>query len=275
MDIISKRILTYLDVISSKYNITIILAVESGSRAWNIASEDSDYDVRFIYIYNDYLKYIHEKSPCPKTITEFYEDRLIDMHGWNVDKAFHHLGQGNCSLFEWCFSPIIYYEHEKLSFRKFASEVFELEDYANFLCRSYRGQTIAHYKKFIKDQKIIPAKKYLYCIRPLVAFFYFLNCSARSTYVIDIHFSLEQIKDQFGEKFYSGVIQIIEEKKKIKQEYGKLLIDPEFLEDLSNIIESQVLPWKCTKNDLDIRKLSEKKFESLFLTLITPVTNSF
>ena len=36
----------------------IIYCVESGNRAWEFASPDSDYDVRFIYVRNkeDYLK---------------------------------------------------------------------------------------------------------------------------------------------------------------------------------------------------------------------------
>lgn len=35
--------------IQQKYDVNVLLAVESGSRAWGFASEDSDWDVRFIY----------------------------------------------------------------------------------------------------------------------------------------------------------------------------------------------------------------------------------
>ena len=43
-------IISKLKEIEEKEKIRIILAVESGSRAWGFASTDSDYDVRFIYI---------------------------------------------------------------------------------------------------------------------------------------------------------------------------------------------------------------------------------
>lgn len=36
--------------IEKEYNVRVLLAVESGSRAWGFASPDSDYDVRFIYV---------------------------------------------------------------------------------------------------------------------------------------------------------------------------------------------------------------------------------
>lgn len=47
-----------LEEIERQDHVRILLAVESGSRAWGFASEDSDYDVRFIYVRprNDYLR---------------------------------------------------------------------------------------------------------------------------------------------------------------------------------------------------------------------------
>ena len=53
-----KKIQTQLRRIEEEESIKILLAVESGSRAWGFASPDSDYDVRFIYIrrMEDYLK---------------------------------------------------------------------------------------------------------------------------------------------------------------------------------------------------------------------------
>ncbi len=43
-------ILRELKKIEEQENVKIIMAIESGSRAWGFASPDSDYDVRFIYV---------------------------------------------------------------------------------------------------------------------------------------------------------------------------------------------------------------------------------
>ena len=53
-----EKIQNQLHRIEDEEHIKILLAVESGSRAWGFASPDSDYDVRFIYVRNkeDYLK---------------------------------------------------------------------------------------------------------------------------------------------------------------------------------------------------------------------------
>ena len=44
------QILQALEEIERREDVRILLAVESGSRAWGFASPDSDYDVRFLYV---------------------------------------------------------------------------------------------------------------------------------------------------------------------------------------------------------------------------------
>ena len=44
------RIRAELDAIEREETVEILLAVESGSRAWGFPSRDSDYDVRFLYV---------------------------------------------------------------------------------------------------------------------------------------------------------------------------------------------------------------------------------
>ena len=78
-----KKIQIQLRRIEEEENIKILLAVESGSRAWGFASPDSDYDVRFIYIrrMEDYLKL--EKV---RDVIELPMDDVLDMNGWDFQK---------------------------------------------------------------------------------------------------------------------------------------------------------------------------------------------
>ena len=64
-------------------NIKILLAVESGSRAWGFASPDSDYDVRFIYIrrLEDYLR-----LDTIRDVIELPIDDVLDINGWGFAK---------------------------------------------------------------------------------------------------------------------------------------------------------------------------------------------
>lgn len=46
-----ERVASELRRIEDEHKVRVLLAVESGSRAWGFASPDSDYDVRFIYVH--------------------------------------------------------------------------------------------------------------------------------------------------------------------------------------------------------------------------------
>jgi predicted nucleotidyltransferase len=84
----------------------ILYACESGSRAWGFASRDSDFDVRYIFVWprDEYLK-VHAPP-------EYHHDDFgdLDMTGWELCKALHHFGKSNASFYEWLGSPIVYFD---------------------------------------------------------------------------------------------------------------------------------------------------------------------
>ena len=94
-----------LKEIEEKENVTIFMAVESGSRAWGFASPDSDYDVRFIYVRKkeDYLR-----LDAVRDVIDWQLDDVLDINGWDVKKALQLMHNSNPTIFEWCESPIVY-----------------------------------------------------------------------------------------------------------------------------------------------------------------------
>ena len=86
-------------------NIRILLAVESGSRAWGFASPDSDFDVRFIYK-RPKEKYLQLNKQ--RDVIELPVDDTWDINGWDLDKTLRLLYKSNPTLYEWINSPVCY-----------------------------------------------------------------------------------------------------------------------------------------------------------------------
>ena len=148
--------------IQKQENIRILLAVESGSRAWGFASPDSDYDVRFIYVRKetDYLKL--EKF---RDVIEWKLDDVLDINGWDIRKTLQLLQNSNPTVFEWCASPIVYMETEEFAWLKeilpmYFSEKKSLYHYWHTAESTYRGHLTGNEVK---------VKKYFYALRPLLA----------------------------------------------------------------------------------------------------------
>lgn len=157
-----------LKEIEKKENIKIIGAFESGSRAWGFASPDSDYDIRFIYIRtkNDYLK-----LEGIRDVLEYPIDELIDINGWDVQKALRLLYKSNPTVFEWCSSPIVYVQSDLLL--KFKSLLPKF-----FSCKKsllhYFNMAKSNYRMYFKTPNV-KIKKYFYVLRPLLAAQWIIN----------------------------------------------------------------------------------------------------
>jgi predicted nucleotidyltransferase len=95
--------------IEKEHDVTILYAVESGSRAWGFESSDSDYDVRFIYAHNKnwYLNILPKRDVIEYPITDEF-----DYSGWDLRKTLFLMNKSNPVFFEWLKSPIVYYKDE-------------------------------------------------------------------------------------------------------------------------------------------------------------------
>lgn len=151
-----------LDRIEREHHVRILLACESGSRAWGFPSADSDYDVRFIYVHprDWYLSVAQDRDVIELPI----EDEL-DISGWDLRKALGLLRKSNPSLLEWLSSPIVY--------RILLPGIEPLRSLAE---AAFSPATAAHHYLSMARSTIrqwsgrdaVSIKKYLYALRPVL-----------------------------------------------------------------------------------------------------------
>lgn len=160
----NNKILKYLIQIQEEKGIEILLACETGSRAWGFPSPDSDYDVRFIYRHkkNWYLSLNEQKD----TIEEMFDNNEIDLSGWDLKKSLKLLWKSNPPLLERIQSPIIY-----ISDKAFLEEINDLakSTYSKIATmHHYLNMAIKMYSE-IKDNKNVKLKKLFYALRTSIA----------------------------------------------------------------------------------------------------------
>lgn len=96
---------THLSEIERQHNVTVIQAIESGSRAWGFPSPDSDYDVRFVYAHpKDWYISLYDK----RDVIELPINAELDIAGWDLRKALQLANNANAVIQEWVTSPIVY-----------------------------------------------------------------------------------------------------------------------------------------------------------------------
>ena len=193
-----QKIIEKLKEIEEKENIKILLAVESGSRAWGFASPDTDYDVRFIYIrkLENYLRLNKMRD-----VIELPIDEELDINGWDLQKTLRLLYKSNPTLFEWFTSPIIYKE------TAFADKIRNLMmKYFSTKKSLYHYISMAegNYREYLKGEKV-RAKKYFYVLRPVLACRWILEKGTPPPMLFE-----ELIKAELPEELFKDVGKLLE-----------------------------------------------------------------
>ena len=156
------RIVRELKKIEKTHDVKVIYASESGSRAWGFASEDSDFDVRFIYVHpKDWYLTIADK----RDVIEIPFDGELDINGWDVRKSLKLLRKSNSPLLEWLSSPVKY-----INIKPVMSAFVELSADA-FLPESSCHHYLSMAQNFIanfNDAEEVKVKSYLYSIRTIL-----------------------------------------------------------------------------------------------------------
>jgi predicted nucleotidyltransferase len=159
-----KNINKYLDKIQEEKGIEILLACETGSRAWGFPSPDSDFDVRFIYRNKTawYLSLNDQKD----TIEMMFENNEIDLSGWDLKKSLHLLWKSNPPLLERIQSPIIYMANEDFLFginqlaKSTYSKIASMHHYLSMAKKMFSE---------VKGLENVKLKKLFYALRTAVA----------------------------------------------------------------------------------------------------------
>lgn len=157
-----ETILKKLAWVEQTEHVRILLAVESGSRAWGFASPDSDYDVRFIYVRpkDDYLRL----EKC-RDVIELPINEVLDINGWDLHKTLQLLHKSNPTLFEWLSSPIVYIETDfAAKFRAIMAHYFS----SKRGLYHYLSMASGNYSEYLKGD-MVRAKKYFHVLRPVLA----------------------------------------------------------------------------------------------------------
>lgn len=153
--------------LAAERRVNIRYALESGSRAWGLASTDSDYDVRFIYQHpKDWYLRLDRPKDMIGPLLELEGE--LDMAGWDLRKVMGHLVGSNAGVIEWLHSPTVYQLDEDFlnRLRTLATIYFQPAKVMAHYLGIARSAKQAGFDEARQDWNL---KKFFYYVRPLLA----------------------------------------------------------------------------------------------------------
>jgi uncharacterized protein len=165
------HILDLIYHIEKDFSVKVLLACESGSRAWGVSTQTSDYDIRFLYIHHfDWYLSIDTKRdvieiPKMDSISMPVHPQ-IDITGWEITKALRLFRKSNPPLLEWIHSNTVYYNAYKTleKMNEMSGSIF-----SPMVCMLHYLNMAKSNFKDIQKEKEMNVKLYLNVIRPLLS----------------------------------------------------------------------------------------------------------
>ena len=250
-----QKILQRLAEIESKYDVKVLFAVESGSRAWGFASKDSDYDVRFIYIHRKewYLSLIEGRD----VIEELDPDGVLDLAGWDLKKALLLMGKGNCAFAEWLNSPLTYYRDE--NFFELISTLKDMYFRKVSAVNHYYHMAVNHDKRYL-EKRGCELKRFMYHLRGLLAAKW---AAVHGTYPPVLFNGL--VENMVQDDSIKACIEHLIELKKESREHNTMIVEDSLIE-FANRTAAEIESLCGTF--LDEKQQDYKKLDEFFLNIL-------
>lgn len=168
---VKEYIISCLKDIENEFNVRVLYAVESGSRVWGFGNDDSDYDIRFIYL-SDIQEYL--KINTVRDVIDYNDLKYkhyeydLDFSGWDIKKSLFQHYKSNPSLMEYLKSPIVY----------LGSDIMfnGLPDFDSIrLKHHYYSMTKGMWSKYVRGSNLQDVssrlvKTFCYCIRQILTY---------------------------------------------------------------------------------------------------------
>jgi uncharacterized protein len=252
---IRAEILSRLHNAEQEHGVRILLAIESGSRAWGFASPNSDFDVRFIYARSSDW-YLAVDLEDRRDVIEYAITDDIDLNGWDVRKALRLLLRSNPAFVEWIQSPIQYIVAGSFLERvnKILPDVYTLRNGMHH----YRSMAKTNYRGYLRSEQV-PLKKYFYVLRPLLAVQWIERY--QSPPPIEFHKLLHLVESN---STLLVTIHALLEKKSTTPELG--LSEP--IPVINAFIEAELMRLENIEVTTDKRKSAVPMLNALFLQVL-------
>ncbi|THF84707.1 nucleotidyltransferase domain-containing protein [Cohnella fermenti] len=244
MQTVQEAIAKQLDRLESEEQIRILYACESGSRAWGFPSQDSDYDVRFIYIRKPewYLSIFDKRDVIERPISD-----KLDISGWDLRKALNLYRKSNPPLLEWLQSPIRYAENYRVTeqLRENSPLTFSPKSCMYHYLNMARG----NYRMYLQGERV-RIKKYFYVLRPVLACEWIERYGEMPPMEFDV--LVERLIPKNGE-LWQYVQQLLARKKSGEELDYEPKLSPinDYLEERLRELEQSAVSLNTVENKLD------------------------